>query len=147
MIEGVWMNWLASIFSSGASTLVESVGNAIDKLSTSDEEKLILKNQLQESMNSFGVTIETKAIEFEQEITKRWTSDNEHTITRLVRPISYTSVLVLFGAIVLADGNIGEFTVNKSYIPVLETLLSTMTIAYFGSRGLEKTVKHFKGVK
>jgi hypothetical protein len=141
------MSWLSELFTSSAAVLVDSVGKAIDSTFTTDEEKLKLKNELTTIITNHEAVMETKAIEFEQEITKRWTSDNEHTITRLVRPISYTSVLVLFGAIVLADGNIGEFTVNKSYIPVLETLLSTMTIAYFGSRGLEKTVKHFKGVK
>jgi hypothetical protein len=138
------MSWLSEIFTSSAAVLVDSVGKAIDSTFTTDEEKLKLKNELTTIITNHEAVMETKAIEFEQEITKRWTSDNEHTVTRLVRPISYASVLVLFGAIVLADGNIGEFTVNQSYIPVLETLLATMTIAYFGSRGVEKSIKHFK---
>lgn len=139
------MNWLMGLFSDGASKVIDSVGNAIDKLTTSDEEKLKLKNELASSMNNFNQFMEEKSLEFEKEITKRWTSDNEHMITRLVRPISYSAVLVLFGAVIISDGNIGSFQVNPSYIPVLETLLTTMTIAYFGSRGVEKTMKHFKG--
>lgn len=138
------MTWLTSLFSDGAAKLVDSVGTAIDKLVTSDEEKLILKNELGKITSTFNLEIEKMSIEAEKEITKRWTSDNEHAITRLVRPISYTLVLILFGSIVIADGNLGEFVVNKAYIPVLETLLATMTIAYFGSRGVEKTMKHFK---
>jgi hypothetical protein len=139
------MSWLSELFTSSAAVLVDSVGKAIDSTFTTDEEKLKLKNELTTIITSHEAVMEAKAIEYEQEITKRWQSDNEHTITRLVRPISYSAVLVLFGAIILADGNIGEFVVNESYIPVLETLLATMTIAYFGSRGVEKTVKHFKG--
>ena len=134
------MSWLGKLFSDGASKLVDS----IDGLVTSDEERLKLRNELQAGMNQLAIEMEAKANEHEQEITKRWQSDNEHAITRLVRPLSYTAVLVLFGAIVIADGNIGGFVVNTAYIPVIETLLATMTIAYFGSRGVEKTMKNFK---
>ena len=138
------MSWLSELFTSSAAVLVDSVGKAIDSTFTTDEEKLKLKNELTTIITNHEAVMETKAIEYEQEITKRWQSDNEHTVTRLVRPVSYAGVLVLFGAIILADGNIGEFTVNQSYVPVLETLLATMTISYFGSRGVEKTMKHFK---
>ena len=139
------MNWLTSLFSSGASVVIDSVGKAIDNLVTSDEEKLKLKNELASEMNKFTLDMESKSNEFEQEITKRWTSDNEHLVTRLVRPISYVFVLVVFAVILFTDGNIGEFKINESYIPVIETLLATMTVAYFGSRGIEKSIKHFKG--
>jgi len=141
------MDWLKSLFAGGVGTVVDSVGNAIDKLVTSDEEKLLLKNELAKIQTNATLEAEKLSIQAEQEITKRWTSDNEHSITRLVRPVSYSAVLVLFGAVVLTDGNIGEFSIKQSYIPVLETLLSTMTVAYFGSRGVEKTMKHFKGSK
>lgn len=40
------MSWLTDIFSSSASAIVDSVGTDIDKLVTSDEEKLQLKNEL-----------------------------------------------------------------------------------------------------
>lgn len=139
------MSWLSEIFTSSVGTVVDSVGDAIDSLVTSDEEKLLLKNELVKIQLEASKKAEELSIEAEKEITKRWTSDNEHTVTRLVRPISYSAVLVLFGAVVLTDGNIGQFTIRDGYITVLETLLSTMTVAYFGSRGLEKTMKHFKG--
>ena len=40
------MSWLTDIFSSSASVMVDSVGAAVYKLITSDEEKLQLKNEL-----------------------------------------------------------------------------------------------------
>ncbi len=139
------MSWLGELFTSSAAVLVDSVGKAIDSTFTTDEEKLKLKNELTTIITNHEAVMETKAIEFEQEITKRWTSDNEHLVTRLVRPISYVFVLVVFAVILFTDGNIGEFKINESYIPVIETLLATMTVAYFGSRGIEKSIKHFKG--
>jgi len=44
----------------------------------------------------------------------------------------------------LFDGNMGSFTINKMYINPIESLFTTMTVFYFGSRGLEKMMKTFK---
>ena len=78
------------------------------------------------------------------EVTKRLQMDNEHTITRLIRPVSYAAMFVLFMSLVLFDGNMGTFTVDKAYVPVIQSLFGTMTIFYFGSRGVEKIMKTFK---
>ena len=78
-------------------------------------------------------------------ITSRWLSDNEHTITRLIRPCSYAYIIILFTVVSLADGNFGAFNIKSDYIGIIKTLLVTMTWAYFGSRGLEKITKIFKG--
>ena len=76
-----------------------------------------------------------------QEVTKRLQSDNEHNITRLVRPISYGAMFILYMACIFFDGNLGEFQIKEQYIPSITSLFSTMTIFYFGSRGLEKIMK------
>jgi len=78
------------------------------------------------------------------EITKRLVTDNEHSITRLVRPVSYSVMFLLFMACVLFDGNAGDFTIDKKYVPVIESLFWIQTTFYFGSRGLEKMMKVFK---
>lgn len=76
-----------------------------------------------------------------QEITKRLETDNEHIVTRLVRPVSYGTMFVFFFALVFFDGNVGGFEVNEMYVPVIQALFSTMTMFYFGSRGIEKIMK------
>ena len=76
-----------------------------------------------------------------QEVTKRLESDNEHNVTRLVRPISYGAMFILYMACIFFDGNLGEFQIKEQYIPSITSLFSTMTIFYFGSRGLEKIMK------
>jgi hypothetical protein len=78
------------------------------------------------------------------EITKRLQMDNEYAITRLVRPVTYGSMFIMFLACVFFDGNVGEFTIDKAYVPVIQSLFGTMTIFYFGSRGIEKVMKTFK---
>ena len=132
------------IFKGGVDKVVDSVMDGLDNLFTSDDERNRAKNVLAKEMNNFKLEMEDKANEFEKNITDRWKSDNEHHITRLVRPLSYIFVLGLFAIMVLGDGN-WAMNIKDAYIPVIETLLATMTVAYFGSRGIEKTAKHFKG--
>ena len=132
------MSWFSSILSGGVDKVVDSVGNAIDKLVTSDSERLQLKNELIKIQLEAKQKQDELEVQFEQQITDRWKSDNEHFLTRLVRPLSVVFMLVLFGMIVLLDGNVGMFFVNPAYVPVIENLLVTMIFAYFGSRGAEK---------
>jgi len=79
-----------------------------------------------------------------EEVTKRLSMDNEHTITRLVRPVVYGSMFIMFLSMVFLDGNIGDFSIDKAYVPVIQSLFGTMTVFYFGSRGIEKVMKTFK---
>lgn len=131
------MSWLSEIFSSSAGAIVDSVGNAIDKLVTSDSERLELKNELVKIQLEATLKANEQANEAEAQITERWKSDNEHLITRLVRPFSYAWVILLFSVVIIGDTNWG-FSVKDAYIPVIETLLVTMTVAYFGGRSFEK---------
>ena len=138
------MGWFSKILSGGIDKTVDSVGSALDGLFTSDEERLQAKQLITSEMNKFKTTVMEAQGKHDAEITARWKSDNEHSVTRLVRPVSYISVLLVFFIIAFADGNAGGFTLNEKYIPVFEGLLSIMTIAYFGSRGAEKVTKMFK---
>ena len=135
------MSWLSELFSSSAGAIVDSVGTAIDKLVTSDEEKLQLKNELIKIQLDATLKANEQANEAEVQITERWKSDNENLLTRAVRPLSYAWVIILFSAMILFDGNIGQFKINVAYLPIIETLLVTMTFAYFGGRTIEKFKK------
>ena len=78
------------------------------------------------------------------EVTKRLQIDSEHSITRMIRPVSYAAMFVLFMAVVLLDGNLGAFTIDKAYVPVIQSLFGIQTMFYFGSRGFEKIMKEYK---
>ena len=109
---------------------------AISILSGSDE--------LSEKEMAFALKeLEYDMVEM-QEVTKRLETDNEHPIPRLVRPVTYGLMFIIFMFMALFDGNMGSFTVNKMYIGPIESLFTTMTVFYFGSRGLEKMMKTFK---
>ena len=138
------MSWFTDLFSSGVSAVVDSVGGVIDKIHTSDEEKALIKLEMERELNKLKFQVMEQQAKYDQEVTKRWLSDNEHNVTRLVRPLSFVSVLAVFGVVIFADGNIGDFKINPAYVPVIEGLLYTMVVAYFGSRGAEKITKTVK---
>ena len=135
------MSWFSTMFTGGVDKIVDSVAGGIDELFTSDDERLAARNVLEKIKSESKLKSEEIGMEYEKEITKRWTSDNEHIITRLVRPLSYIFVLSVFGIIIFVDGNVMGFKVADSYYGIIETLLVTMTLGYFGSRGYEKGMK------
>ena len=61
---GIW----SKIFTSGASELVKEVGSVVDDLTTSDEERLLAKQKLEQMIFDF----ESK---MQEEVTERWKAD------------------------------------------------------------------------
>ena len=59
-------------------------------------------------------------------------------LSKNIRPLSLVFLMAVFVLITFFDGNVGEFSVNKEYIPVYSALLGTAFMFYFGSRGAEK---------
>lgn len=138
---------LSSLLAGGVDKVIDSVGTAIDKLVTSDAERITLHNALKEAKINATLQNESNILKHEQEITKRWQSDNENLLTRLVRPSMVVWSFTLFTFVVLADGNVGEFTIKKEYIPIISTIVVTTVLAYMGSRGSEKIAATLKGIK
>ncbi len=141
------MSWLSNLFSKSVATVVETVGNIVDEIHTSDEEKEQLKIKLTEELRTLKKLQLTAIAQYDREVTKRWQSDNDYAITRLVRPVSFVFVMGLFAVVVIFDGNVGQFNIKDAYIPVIEGLLYTMVIAYFGSRGAEKITRTVKNAR
>lgn len=113
--------------------LIEKLGDAIDKNVTNKEEVMTLNNELQKIVNEYGAALEN-------EITERWQADmaSDNALSKNTRPIGFLSTLgFLFVVIILDSCNI-KFDVKQGYIDLLEYLLITIVIAYYGSRGLEK---------
>ena len=112
---------------------LSTLGNAIrgDK-NLPEEDKAILLQEMENDMIEMV------------EVTKRLQIESEHAITRMIRPVSYASMFILFMSVVLLDGNLGAFTIDKAYVPVIQSLFGTMTIFYFGSRGIEKVMRTIK---
>lgn len=126
---------ISNIF--GGAETIAALGDAVDKVTTTKEEKEILKNELQKIMNE----AEQKAVD---SITERWVADSqsESWLTRSIRPLFLIWVIVNFTLIAYADSITAfDFVVDDSYVTVFGNLLMTVVLAYFGSRGAEKIMK------
>jgi len=137
------MNWLANLFSSGAAKVVDSVGGAVDRLVTSDAERLELKNILAAEMNSFKESQLSAMAEYDKEVTKRHANDmkSDSWLSKNIRPLTMGFMSV--SAVVLAYSTI--FILDETSLPLIEpwsdllkVLLVTIYAFYFGSRGFEK---------
>jgi len=114
-------------------SVVKEIGNAIDKLTTTEEEKLIVKKQVLEILEQADTNAQAQ-------VTARWESDmaSDSFLSKNIRPIILIYITVIFTALVFTDGNIGEFQIAKEYIPIFQTLLVTVYGAYFVGRTWEK---------
>ena len=138
------LRWLVKQGKSVSPELLTLAGNitGIKQLSTLGDAIRGDKNLPEADKTLLLQEMENDMIEM-VEVTKRLGMDNEHAVTRLVRPVTYGAMFLMFLACVFFDGNLGEFTIDKAYVPVIQSLFGTMTIFYFGSRGIEKVMKTF----
>ena len=140
------MSFLSKIFAAGAGTLVKSVGSVIDDLHTSGEEKLKLKAKIDGQLQAFELSMETAAMQFEKEVSKRHQADmtSDSWLSKNIRPLLVG--FLIMSTIILAYSTI--FTLPEEKITLIEPwigLLTTLDVAaitfYFGSRGVEKFKK------
>ena len=119
------------------SKLLGDASEIVDEVVTSQEEKLTLKNELEKILNENRVVIE-------QEVTKRWQSDNqqESWLPRNIRPLVLGWLVVSTTLLIFIDAGVIEFVVADKWVDLLQIVLITVIGAYFGSRGLEKINKN-----
>lgn len=137
------MSWLTDLFSAGTAKLVDSVGDAIDKCSTTEEEKLRLRNQLETTINSFKEAQLQAMAQQELELSKRHAADmmSDSWLSKNIRPLALAfltiaTILLAYLTIFILDQP--EVDLIKSWQGLLTVLLGTTYAFYFGSRGFEK---------
>ena len=113
--------------------LLGKADKIVDEVITSEEEAMTLKNELQKIIN------EQEAI-IEQEVTKRWESDNNQSswLPRNIRPLVLAWLVLFSTLLIFIDAGAINFIVEDKWVDLLQIVLITCIGAYFGSRGLEK---------
>lgn len=117
-------------------TLVKDIGKVIDNLTTTDEERLEAKRHIQE-------LLEKADKDAQEQVTERWRYDmqSDSFLSKNIRPLIMIFLTAMFTLLAFTDGNIGEFKIQKEYIPIFQTLLVTVYGAYFVGRTWEKNKK------
>ena len=116
---------------------IKDVGNIIDNLHTSGEEKEEARQKITEIL--------AKAEQAAQaQVSARWEADMKHGswLSKNIRPLTLVFLTFVFTILSVFDGNLeiaGEtFTIGAAYVPVYQTLLMTVYAAYFAGRSIEK---------
>ena len=75
-----------------------------------------------------------------QEVSKRWESDmkSDSWLSKNTRPLTLIFLTVSMVLLVLLDSFEIQFEVDSGWVDLLKSLLITVYVAYFGSRGAEK---------
>jgi hypothetical protein len=113
--------------------LVKDIGEVIDKVTTTDEERLEAKRKIQELLEKADNDAQTQ-------VTERWKFDmqSDSFLSKNIRPLVMVFLTAVFTLLAFTDGNIGQFSIQKEYIPIFQTLLVTVYGAYFVGRTWEK---------
>ena len=141
------MSFITDIFSSSVGSVVDSVGSAIDKLVTSDAEKLALKNELIKIQTDAKLKEQEIDIQYAMEATKRQSNDmqSDSWLSKNIRPMTLIFILVMYSLLSIASGL--EFEVTESYVNLLGQWGILIMSFYFSGRTIEKVSSIIKEKK
>ena len=127
------MSIWSKLFSTGATSLVDSVGTVLDDVITSEEERLAAELKIKELIARYEGDIE-------RNITERWQSDmnSDSWLSKHVRPLMLIFLIISTLVLVAIDSGSISFTVKPEWVDLLQIVLITVIGAYFGGRSLEK---------
>ena len=139
------MSWLSQIFSSSVGEVVSKVGEAVDMLVTSDEERLKLANELKQIEINAMLKKEELDLQYDQELTKRLQADmtSDSWLSKNIRPLTLIFILVMYSLLSISSGF--KFEVTESYVQLLGQWGMLIMSFYFGGRTLEKMTTVVKG--
>ena len=124
--------WIAKIFGG----LLGNADKIIDNVVTSNEEKIVLKNELE------GLLIKSQQ-SIDENVTRRWESDmaSDSWLSKNVRPLVLMFLVVSTVLMVFIDAGSIKFDVKDKWTDLLQIVLITVIGAYFGGRSVEKVGK------
>ena len=78
-----------------------------------------------------------------QNVSTRWTSDmkSDSWLSKNTRPLTLIYLTLASTILIIIDSFHTMFDVDTAWVELLKTLLITVYVAYFGSRGAEKITK------
>tara|TARA_R110002020_G_scaffold92899_2_gene224472 strand:- start:19202 stop:19582 length:381 start_codon:yes stop_codon:yes gene_type:complete len=111
------------------------VNNLVDNIVTTDEERKELKIKFEQ------IFLEARA-NAEEQITRRWESDNKAGwLPANIRPLTLAFLVVSTILLIFIEAGFINFEVKENWIDLLQLTLITVIGAYFGGRSFEKIKK------
>ena len=72
-------------------------------------------------------------------VTQRWQADtsSDNKLAKMVRPLILLYLTFMFTIYIILD-SLEVFSIDQAWVKLLENILITIYVSYFGSRGFEK---------
>lgn len=136
---------VGAFLASKAPNVLEAIGNVLPDQGTLG----IVKNLITSDTNIEPVDKEQAMKLIEQdlqelkEVSSRWRADmkSDSWLSKNTRPLALVFLTVSSVFMMAVDSFHLQFDVDDAWINLLKTLLVTVYVAYFGSRGAEKITK------
>lgn len=132
---------VGSFLSKSSSVIVDALGDSIpDKGLLGLVKNLVTDDKdMSEQQKAMAMHLIKMDEQEAEAITKRWEADakSDNKITKIARPVIVLYLTFIMSVYIVLD-SIGVFSVNDQWVRLIETLLVTVYVAYFGSRGVEK---------
>ena len=145
---------ITSLFSKGASDMVDKTMKGLDSLFTSDEERMKAKALIEKQIQDYNITIMKMMQSQEENLTKRHQYDmqSDSWLSKNIRPMTLIAILTLYTIFSLITGIHYEngaplVDIEQTYIELLGQWGIVVTSFYFGGRTLEKGIKSFPSRK
>ena len=139
------MSWISNVFSGTVGEVIGKVGEAADRIFTSDAEKLQLHNELAKIEAEVKLKEQELELKYEEEISKRHQADmtSDNWLSKSIRPLTLIFILVMYSLLSISSGF--NFQVTESYVELLGQWGMLIMSFYFGGRTVEKVSQIVKG--
>jgi hypothetical protein len=136
---------IGAFLASKAPKVLAAIGNVLPNQGTLGVVKNIISsdNKIKAVDKEQAMKLIEQDIAEMKQISDRWGSDmkSDSWLSKNTRPLALAFLTVSAVFMMAVDSFHLQFDVDESWINLLKTLLVTVYVAYFGSRGAEKITK------
>jgi hypothetical protein len=136
---------IGAFLSSKAPQVLNAIGNVLPDKGTLGIVKNIITsdNSIEPQDKEMAMKLLEQDIAEMQNVSNRWNSDmkSDSWLSKNTRPLALIYLTFASTILIVLDSFHTRFDVDSAWVELLKTLLITVYVAYFGSRGAEKITK------
>ena len=136
---------IGAFLSSKAAKVLQALGDVLPNQGTLGVVKNLISsdNKIKAIDKEQAMKLIEQDIDEMKEVSGRWESDmkSDSWLSKNTRPLALAFLTVSAVFMMAIDSFHLQFDVDESWVNLLKTLLVTVYVAYFGSRGAEKITK------
>ena len=136
---------VGAFLASKAPKVLNAIGNVLPDQGTLGIVKNIISsdNSIEPQDKEMAMKLLEQDIAEMQNVSNRWNSDmkSDSWLSKNTRPLALIYLTFASTILIVLDSFHTRFDVDSAWVELLKTLLITVYVAYFGSRGAEKITK------